>query len=170
MPGLEEKLKEMQASLAEKLRQLPPIIGEEVVNFALDNFQNESWEGKPWQKRKNPTKWGKADDEGRALLVKTGKLKRSIRVGEIMEDKVSIIAGGEDVPYARAHNEGFQGLVHQHVREHFRTTRKMKTVKVKAHDRVIDQNIPKRPFIGNWYESAELEKRINQAIKEVLNK
>ena len=172
MASIEDKIREAQQELAGKLRQLPPIIGEEVVNFALDNFQREAWQSSgahPWQKRKNPTKWGKKDEEGRALLVKTGKLKRSIRVGAIRDDKVSIIAGGADVPYAKAHNEGFQGLVHQHVREHFRTTRQMKNIRVKAHDRTIFQNIPKRQFIGNWNESPELAERINQAIREVLN-
>lgn len=169
---MEDKFQDLQNRIAAKLRRLPPVIGEEVVNFALDNFDKQGWQGnglEPWPKRKNPTKWGKPDEEDRALLVKTGKLRRSIRVAEIAEDKVSVIAGGADAPYARAHNEGFEGLVHQHVREHFRRTRDFKRVRVKAHDRTIHQNLPKRQFIGNWNESPELARRINEAIREVIN-
>ncbi|MDV3605014.1 hypothetical protein CMU86_17855, partial [Elizabethkingia anophelis] len=99
------------------------MIGNEVVNFTLENFEKQSWQGdsfEPWEKRKNPTAWGKKDDTGRALLVKSGKLKRSIRIASIQADKVTIAVGGADVPYARVHNEGFKGTINQQVKEHIR--------------------------------------------------
>lgn len=175
MSNLESKLRQLESEISGKLRQLPPLIGEEVVNFSLDNFENQAWIDQgaiPWPKRKSPTKWGKADDPGRAILIGkgSGRLRRSIRVGAIQEDKVQVIAGGADVPYARVHNEGFQGLVHQHVREHIRRTRNGGQYSVKAHDRTINQNIPKRQFIGHYGQSAELRKRINQLIREQLKK
>ena len=170
--SLEDRLNKLQAEIAGKLRQLPPIIGEEVVNFSLDNFKNQAWQDKgvePWQKRKSPNKWGKVGDNDRALLISSGKLRRSIRVGQILEDKVQVIAGGADTPYARAHNEGFKGLVHQQVRDHIRKTRSGQQIQVKAFSRTINQNIPKRQFIGNSAQSAELRERINHLIREVLN-
>lgn len=171
--NLEDRLKQLQNEISGKLRQLPPLIGEEVVNFTLDNFKKEAWQdqgAEPWEKRKSPTKWGQKQDEDRALLIGkgSGRLRRSIRVGQILEDKVQVIAGGADTPYARAHNEGFKGLVHQHVREHIRRTRNGGQYTVKAHDRSIEQNIPKRQFIGNSAQSAELRERINSLIRKVL--
>ncbi|MRM86670.1 phage virion morphogenesis protein, partial [Riemerella anatipestifer] len=79
----EEYFEQLQRRVAQTLRELPPIIGEEVVHFAQDNFDRQSYNGEAWQKRKNPTKWGKRDEEGRALLVKTAKLRRSIRIGQV---------------------------------------------------------------------------------------
>lgn len=168
--SIEEKLNQLQEDLAQGLRKLPPLIGEEAVNFSLDNFEKQGFQGENfqgWPKRKNPTKWGKKDETDRALLVKTGKLRRSIRVSKIAEDKVSITAGGADVPYARAHNEGFHGQVQQNVREHYRRTRKLGQVKVKAHQRTINQNIPRRQFIG---ESQILNDRITKLVLEELSK
>ncbi|HLS12210.1 MAG TPA: phage virion morphogenesis protein [Flavobacteriaceae bacterium] len=169
--SLEDRLSKLQQEIAGKLRQLPPIIGKEVVNFSLDNFKAQAWQNKevePWEKRKSPTKWEQKQDDDRALLVNSGQLRRSIRVGKTHDDKVQIIAGGADTPYARAHNEGFKGLVHQHVREHIRRTRNGGQYTVKAHDRSIEQNIPKRQFIGNSAQSAELRERINSLIRKVL--
>ncbi|MEE3726173.1 phage virion morphogenesis protein, partial [Riemerella anatipestifer] len=105
----EELFKNLEQKTAQFMRELPKAIGEEVVHFAQDNFDRQSYNGDAWQKRKNPTKWGKRDEEGRALLVKTAKLRRSIRIGQVWEDKVRVVAGGADVPYAKAHNEGFSG-------------------------------------------------------------
>ena len=118
MATLEEVLRKKQEQAAEALRELPPIIGNEAVNFSLETFEKQSWPGNAtevWPKRKNPTKWGKADG-GHPLLQKTMKLKRSIRVTRIEDDKVWIGAGGADIPYARAHNEGFKGYVSQKVK------------------------------------------------------
>lgn len=86
----ENLLKQIEAKLAQTLRELPPIIANEAENFTLDNFQEQAWRGfsqERWKKRKNPTKWGKKDETDRALLVKTGQLKRSIR-SRTEKDKV----------------------------------------------------------------------------------
>lgn len=151
-----EVFQKIQQRLAQKLRELPPIIGNEAVNHSLDAFQQEGWDGEAWPKRKNPTKWGKADETDRALLVKTGKLKRSVRISEIGEGSVTIQAGGADVPYARAHNFGYKGTVTQNVNEHNRRTKKFGTARVRAHTRTISQNIPQRRFIGGEADSAIL--------------
>ncbi|MCK0203365.1 phage virion morphogenesis protein [Ornithobacterium rhinotracheale] len=166
----EEYFNKLQNQMAQTLRELPPIIGEEALHFAQDNFDKQAYNGEDWQPRKNPTKWGKKDEEGRALLVKTGKLRRSVRVGYIDEEKVTVVAGGADVPYAKAHNEGFRGIVEQNVSPHLRKGKKGKDIYVKEHKRTIFQNIPKRQFIGDEASSPELAHRIKQVTIEHIKK
>lgn len=162
----ESLLKQIEAKLAQTLRELPPIIANEAENFTLDNFQEQAWRGfsqEQWKKRKNPTKWGNRDETDRALLVKTGQLKRSIR-SRTEKDKAIIMAGGADTPYARVHNEGFRGAVVQNVEEHIRKTHNGKRVKVKAFTRTIHQNIPRRQFIGGEKDSPYLKARIRRTV------
>lgn len=161
-----EKLKNIQEKLANTLRILPPILGEEAVNFSLNSFDQEAWSGnsqETWKERKNPTKWGKVDDPGRALLVKTGQLKRSIRITRITNNIVYIGAGGADTPYARVHNYGFRGKVDQNVRAFTRKMKNGKKQNVSEHKRTIFQNIPKRQFIGNEKDSPYLKARLRRA-------
>ncbi|MCP1997287.1 phage virion morphogenesis protein [Flavobacterium sp. HSC-61S13] len=161
-----EQFTKLQEKLASSLRTLPAIIGEEVVNFSLLSFEQEAWSGnnqEVWPKRKNPNKWGKPDETDRALLVKSGKLKRSIRVTRIVNNTVWVGAGGVDIPYARVHNYGFRGRVDQNVREHTRTNKKTGgKINVKAFERVINQNIPKRQFIGAEADSPYLKARLRR--------
>lgn len=173
MATAEEVIKQLQSKLANTFRDLPAIIGEEAVNFTQENFDAQGWQGdsfEAWQKRLNPNAWGKKDDPTRAILIKTGKLRRSIRVSKIVEDTVYIQAGGADVPYARAHNEGFSGVVNQNVGEHIRKGKKGQNIKVSAFKRTIQQNIPKRKFIGGDLESSQLRTRLRTAILEELKK
>lgn len=158
--------------LAQKLQELPVILGEEVVNFSHENFDKQAWQGQnnqPWAKRKNPTKWGKKDEEKRAILVKTGAGRRSIRVVRVEQYKVFIGAGGEVAPYMKAHNFGFQGSVNQNVRPFERKLKNGKTSNVKGFSRTIYQNIPKRQFIGGETEAPKLKERLQKVIKEELN-
>ncbi len=169
-----DQFAKIQERLAKTLRTLPEIIGNEVVSFSLESFEKEAWSGsnqEVWEKRKNPTKWGKADETDRALLVKTGKLKRSIRITRIVNNVVYVGAGGTDVPYARVHNYGFRGQVNQTVRTFKRKNNKTgKTVEVKAHERIILQNIPQRRFIGAEKDSPLLKARLRRISVEELRK
>ncbi len=158
--------KKVQQRLAQTLRELPAILGEEAVNFSLQSFDQEAWSGysqEVWKKRKNPTKWGMNDEVGRALLVKTGRGKRSIRVSRVLKDKVFIAAGGAEAPYMRVHNFGFRGKITQNVQPFTRKTRSGKTQKVKGFTRTINQNIPKRMFIGGQKQSPYLKARLKRA-------
>lgn len=176
-------LDEMVKKLQQVKPKLPAIAGNEMVNFALDNFRRQGFQGasfQPWKKRKSPTKWGsKPKRNGRALLILTSRLKRSVRV---VRANWNIIAVGSDVPYAKVHNNGLRmGQIQQVASfkrvqtlagvaskfkvkgEQFETgsamsinsrkrTRNLKVkteVTVKAHSRKIDQNIPARKFIGH---------------------
>lgn len=164
--SFEDKFRKIQQDLAQTFRELPAIIGEEVVNYSLDAFEEEAWDGKPWPLRKNPTKWGQRDDSHRKLLVKTLKLKRSIRVAQLIEDKIVMSVGGSDVPYAKVHNNGFVGNVTQTVEGHLRRGKEGKIIRVKTFFRTINQNIPQRQFYGN---SPFLKERIKKIVlQEVL--
>jgi phage gpG-like protein len=90
---------QIKARLTPVLQQLPMIVGNEAVNYSLDAFKNEAWEGKAWQKRKSKK------DANRNLLVKSGRGRRSIRIIRTTENSVTI---GSDVPYMRVHNNGEQ--------------------------------------------------------------
>ncbi len=160
------------------------MLGNEAVNFFTNSFRQQGWLGNSFQKwpSRKASKWGKVDKrKGRALLVDSGRLRRSIR---IVSNSRGIVRIGTDVPYAKAHNEGMRlGLI-QTVRGHKRRLTKLgitkkKTLKtrtkiefgrvdngftvVKMHKRRIDQRIPQRQFMGNSpYLTAKL-KRILQA-------
>ncbi len=165
MAKAEDAFAKFQSRLAATIRTLPAIVGEAAVNFSQDSFRQQAWSGysqEVWPKRKDPTKWGKRDETDRALLVKTGKLRRSVRITKLMTDRVFIGAGGPDVPYARVHNEGFRGKVTQQVGEHLRRNKKGGKTKVSAFTRTINQNIPQRQFIGGQKDSPHLKARIRR--------
>lgn len=108
-------VKELERKMKKLMVQLPQKVGAEVVNFALDNFKRQAWLGdriEPWKRRKSPTKWGtKPKRNGRAILVDAGHLRRSIRFMASW-DQVRVFSS---VPYAKVHNDGFRGSVHQAV-------------------------------------------------------
>lgn len=164
---------------------LPVIAGNEVVNFALDNFKRQGFLGdtlQPWKPRKNPNKWGQTPKRNsRALLIDTGKLRRSIR---IVRSNLEEVVVGSDVPYAKAMNEGVRLGEIQNVKSFTRKTMSkkvgiIKTVSlkkstkiewgkyqtgehiVKAHKRRINQTIPARPFLA---QSQYLNNQIARAV------
>lgn len=166
------------------INRLPVLVGNEVVNFALDNFKRQAWLGEtvqPWQKRKDPTKWGmKVKRPGRALLVDSGRLRRSIRV---ISHTLNSVTVGSDVPYAQAHNNGvrlgeiqtvkaFERKVHtvakvSSIKTHRTSNPKVQTgvVHVKEFKRRIDQHIPARRFLGNSpYLNARLQRIVSAEI------
>lgn len=80
-------------------------IGTAVVNDSLENFEKQAFTNNPWPKRKNKK------DQSRALLVKSGRLRRSVRVIASSPTSVTI---GSDVPYAGVHNDG--GMINRAAR------------------------------------------------------
>ena len=84
-------------------------------------------------------------------------MRKSIDIDGISARKVAITAGGDRVPYARAHNEEFSGSVV--VPSHSRTGRKGKQYVVKQHTRKA--LIPRRQFLG---ESRELNRILKKDI------
>lgn len=152
------------------LIRLPAIAGNTALNFFLDSFKNQGWLGntlQPWLKRKDPTKWGQHPPRnGRALLVLTGKMRRATRITKVNQDTVGI---GNDDPKAKAHNEGLRIGQIQKVGSYTRNTVGRKPATVKAHTRRINQNIPKRQFIGDSpYLTAQLKRIISAEIMKAL--
>jgi phage gpG-like protein len=183
------QLDNISTALRDTVRKMPSIIATEAVNFSKERFVAGNWidnTTEPWKRRKTKSKWGKkAENTGRAILVKTGKLKRSIR--KIMVSDSTIIIGTDD-PKARAHNDGFRGEVKQHVKSYSRAKTKRGITKrkelkrstkiewgrvktgettVEAFDRTIRQNIPRRRFIGK---SAALIQRLERVGTAELNR
>lgn len=145
--------------------RLPLIVGNEAVNFTLDNFRLQGFMGntfQPWLSRKQG--WRKDRRTGRNILIDTGRLRRSIRITQLSQNHVAI---GTDVKYARAHNEGLRMGFIQSVKAHTRKVTGITTIQsistrrsynkrvqvgtshVNAHTRRIDQRIPKRQFMGD---------------------
>ena len=135
------------------------------VNFSKDRFRFKNWIDKTaekWQARKRPNRG--------SLLLRTGRLKRSIR--KIASGDYYVVVG-TDVPYAQLHNEG--GTVNKvaqvkaHTRRVNATTRVIgsKIVNVRAHNRKMNLTMPKRQFLG---ESELLMRRIEMHINRELNK
>lgn len=123
--------------------RLPLVIGNEAVNFTLDNFRMQGFMGNSfqrWVSRKQG--WKKDNRSKRAILIDKGRLRRSIRITSLSRNHVAI---GTDVVYARAHNEGLRLGVIQTVKGFTRRNGQA----VKAHTRKIDQRIPKRQFMGD---------------------
>lgn len=136
---------------------LTKLVGNEAVNFAKDNFRKQGFEEFPgrvrkWKKRRG----GAPRDKGRAILVDTGKGKRSIRVGQTTPTTVKIVT---DTDYMQAHNDGLRIQGTARVRAHQRRTRTGKVTTVRAHTRQVNFQMPKRQFIGP---SDELNRRVNK--------
>lgn len=95
-PDFDKAIREMD----KLLNKFPKIAGNHAVNYSLDAFKNESWDGTPWKKRKQK------DPRGRKILVGKGgnaRLKKSVRVVETSKGFVRI---SSDTPYSKIHNEG----------------------------------------------------------------
>jgi phage gpG-like protein len=82
-------------------RSFPRRLGTLAVNHFKQSFRDEGFTDgslKKWRKRKNNV------DAGRAVLVKSGDLRRSIKIKRASFK--SIIVGTTGIPYATIHNEG----------------------------------------------------------------
>jgi len=149
--------------------ELPSILANESLNFFDNSFKRQGWEDKgftKWKKRQS-----KKNNKGRSILIKSGALRRSIKVKEQNWHRIVITS---NLPYSAIHNEGFKGKenVKEHTRRTFgkvkvseistRKTRKIKAVIktgiVSAHIRNMD--MPKRQFMGNSQKLREKQKKI----------
>lgn len=148
--------------ILQALNKVPERIGTEVVNFSKERFVNQDWEdttSDPWTPRSRKRRGGTKRQNG-AILVDSGRLKRSIRKTSVSPERVVI---GTDVEYAALHNEGLKGT--EQVKQHTRTSRKGKAYTVRAHARKVD--MPERRFMGD---SEELCRRLeNIIIDEIQN-
>lgn len=110
----ENKIKQVSGQALNSLvKRLPGIAKKEGLQFIQDNFDKQGFEEKPgvvkkWQKRKPRPGRLTRKDEGRAILVKSGALKRSWgNNSRTAGDKVEFTS---DRVYAARHNEGLNGM------------------------------------------------------------
>ncbi|QEE51051.1 hypothetical protein FUA48_16145 [Flavobacterium alkalisoli] len=127
------------------------------VNFSKERFVQKNWVDRsrePWEPRKRK-------DRG-SLMVRTGRLKRSIR--KIRVGRTYFIIG-TDVPYAQAHNDGLTINRTVTVKQHQRAVRRgrnQRKVTVQAHTRKMERTFKKRQFLG---ESHVLMRRIERTLE-----
>lgn len=171
MPEKPPDFAKAQSEIAGFVRNFPTVAGAEAVNHFLDAFRNQSWEGTAWPPRSART--SARSNRGRALLVDSGRLRRSVRVVETRSGYVRV---GTDVPYAKIHNEGGPATMNQSVSAHRRRAhvrrRQGREIQVAAHDvaahsRTVRIVMPRRQFMGN---SPALERKIQAAAEKIIKK
>ncbi|WP_299460594.1 phage virion morphogenesis protein [uncultured Microscilla sp.] len=177
--GIDDKeIKVLHKVIARHIKNAPTLTGAISTKFYKDRFVRGGWiesnSFQKWRPRKRRDRNEKRRGK-RAVLVQSGRLKRSIRVLKKTSNSVIV---GTDVEYARMHNEGFSGSVSQNVSAHHRKRHKrrnrkkkgkhiVREHKVKGFNRTIKQNIPKRQFLGK---SEFLNKRIEKQLEYMLKK
>lgn len=132
MDDINKQFAEFYQKAKSVINTFPVLAGNEAVNFFQDSFRKQGFAGvnqQTWKKRKTDKN---KHDTGRAILVKSGRLKRSIR--RMRADWQSVIVG-TDVPYAEIHNEGFRGT--QTVKEHSRVGTRLVSTKLKKMVRLV---------------------------------
>ena len=157
-------LKRVEAHFKRVVQYVPVMLANDALNFFLDSFNRQGWLGdsfQPWQRRKV----NKGRSKGRAILIDSARLKRGERIVSITNGVIII---GNSTPYAKAHNDGFRGIVNvsAHSRNKYKKEKlgsgkftkagkeRMKTVQrvekagqVVAHTRRL--NMPRRQFMGS---------------------
>ena len=82
-------------------KEIPAIIGKTSVEYYKEAFRKKGFDGKPWpalSKRYKPKRG--------SMMIRSSKLRNSIKETERTDSKVVISAGNSKIPYARIHNEG----------------------------------------------------------------
>lgn len=157
-------------------RYIPDKAAVVAVNFFKERFRLSRWEDtrtENWKPRK-ATK--RLRDRGRAILVKSGKLKRDIHKVYANENAALISTSTITKAYAKIHNEGgtvnTTATVGEHSRKAHKRQRKGRTEKVKEHTvkehtRRVKFRMPKRQYMGT---SAVLDKRLERMISSEIIK
>lgn len=138
-------------NLIKVVKDIPRIAGVEAERFFKDSFRRQGWHDKvftPWKARGGARTRALGEKrQGRAVLIKSGALRRSVRVIRIGANFVIV---GSSLPYAQIHNEGGTITGTHSVRAHKRRGRKgAGEFPVQAHSRTVNTKIPRRRFIGN---------------------
>ena len=103
-------LRIMSGKLNKFVKTIGGQVGAVVLENVDDNFRSQSFDGDKWPERAKPPargkgrKGGAGEDNGRAILMMSGRLRRSFR----MTSTGLVITVATDVPYAEVHNEGGQ--------------------------------------------------------------
>lgn len=162
------------ARLTRTISNLPTMMGTMAVNFSKERFRQQNWldnTPEPWERRKGEQTGSRRGQ--RAVLVKSGRLLRSLRKISVSRNRVIV---GTDVPYAQAHNDGATinkvANVRTYTKRQYTRTRNgnRETVSshtVQAHRRNMNLTLPQRRFMG---ESATLNRKLDELINREINK
>lgn len=141
------KLKLQKKEVEQKLTQLVSVMGVEAKNFYQKSFEKQGFTDRvleKWKKRKPRMRGGINIDAGRAILVKSGDLRRSIRV---ISKTLTTVTVGSNLKYAPVHNLGLRA------------------------GRGRGFKMPKRQFMGESKKlDAIIRRKIQLAIKVIFNK
>lgn len=153
------------SDLAKKYREMRSKLPAEVSGIAViefkGHFRAQGYYGSggalvPWKKR------AKEERPARALLIKSGRLRRGLRAAPT-GDTARVI---NDVPYAAIHNEGGKINTTATVRAHNRKNGQ----KVKAHKRKVNLNIPARPYMLDTPRlMKQIDKHLETRIESIFN-
>lgn len=163
-------------------RSVPTRAATVAVNFTKERFRQQNWfdtSADKWEERKH--KAGTRTDR-RHILVKSGRLMRSVRKIMANSDRAII---GSDVPYAQVHNDGgnvkavaqvgsyrkkdYERKAHTRTRNGRKEQIAAQTIAahtVKAHRRQVNFKMPQRQFLGT---SSALTRRIEDQIDRDIN-
>lgn len=160
-----------RTSLTDIFRNLPQWAGQEYLNFSVGSFRRQNWIDR------TPERWKqrRVVDEGRAILVKRGALRRSIRMKH-GADWFEIYTAS---PYAKIHNEGGRLEITAKMRRYFWA------MHYKAKKRKNDElagywknmaltkkthfEISKRQFMGNsWMMNQRIARQVERGVARAL--
>lgn len=171
----------MNNDVAKIIKQILKDIQVEMDDEFKMNFERQAFFSEAWERRKSPIR-----NEGRAILIDTGQLRRSIS-SRVTENSVIFYT---DLPYAAIHNDGGEIKVTKRMKGYFwhkyyeatgsfgrrkdgslRKTKKnarltteadfYKWMALKKEGSTI--KIPRRQFIGT---SPEVEQAVREIIEE----
>ncbi|RQO78100.1 hypothetical protein DBR40_09120 [Pedobacter sp. KBW01] len=169
---IDQYFRAFQNRISNATSQLPLIVGNLVVNDALDNFRTQSFDGVPWPKRKTKSRRGAGNQN---ILIQSGRLRRETRITSTTPTSVKV---GNSAPYAAVHNDG--GEIRRSARsELFVRNRYKKGAKGKMFGgmgafkkgttsgkgltfKAYSFKMPRRRFLGR---SAALDRKINKTVK-----
>lgn len=150
-------------------RNLPMLVGNEIINFALDNWDKQGFQS-TFLERWKPTVEPR---NGRAILVgkQSGRMRRSHRIVRRTEQAVTVT---NTAPYSGIHNEGgtLQVSVTARSRKffwamHYATGEDRWKYMALTKKTRLTITIPRRQFIGL---SPALDDRIKKLVEAQLKK
>lgn len=100
----------MNNDVARIIKQILKDIRVEMEDEFKTNFERQAFFSEAWERRKSPIR-----NEGRAILIDTGQLRRSIS-SRVTENSVIFYT---DLPYAAIHNEGGEIKVTKRMKGYF---------------------------------------------------
>lgn len=100
----------MNKDVARIIKQILKDIRVEMEDEFKTNFERQAFFSEAWERRKSPIR-----NEGRAILIDTGQLRRSIS-SRVTENSIVFYT---DLPYAAIHNDGGEIKVTKRMKGYF---------------------------------------------------